>query len=358
MRWSKTASGALVGMGLLCTALWWSFSGAASPARGGPPPSPIQERKPEETPREGGGGAPAASNATGLPGTQQEHGRLLREQLQRQLGNTLQRLSARMDFAMTPGRMLESMLARRCAPVRHHAGELAADPSSPPDADALCRALVFAALQERFGLPGDITAEQFWSTLPRIDAEYERLVVSRLGSASPEALAAAHEQFREARRRLAGEVLERAVFGLSDEVYQLGTQVEALVAERGTPLQRKVDSFRSELQRMESEHHIPIASVLEPIELARFELRIREASGPVGEDERRAVLGHYAGADAARSHLEYQQERQARDERLDAFNREREQALRELAASGLTAEQLRQRMPELDQRLLRKHQLQ
>jgi len=69
------------------------------------------------------------------------------------------------------------------------------------------------------------------------------------------------------------------------------------------------------------------------------------------------VLERYAGAEVAQRYLEHQREQEDRTERLRAFNQERDQLLEQLSREGLTPEQLRQRMAELDPPLFDKYHL-
>jgi hypothetical protein len=69
-------------------------------------------------------------------------------------------------------------------------------------------------------------------------------------------------------------------------------------------------------------------------------------------------MERYAAPDVARRYLEHQQEQQDRSERLRAFNQERDQLLEQLARAGLTPEQRRQRMTEIDSQLFKKYHLQ
>ncbi|HYO55612.1 lipase secretion chaperone [Archangium sp.] len=289
--------------------------------------------------------APAAGGTTeaAAPDSRELEARLLVAQARHRLGTAYERAAARGDFSLTPGRILKSLLDRRCGALRR---------------DTDCHGLLFAYLKERFALPDDLTQERLWSMLERVDAEYDRLVVRHLPFASDEAFLAAHERFREARRDILGPSLERRLLGLSDELFQLPYRVDRLVTDSHTPVEQKLAAYQEMLQRFESEHGVRLASVVEPVELAKLELRIRETAGPLGPEQQRAVLERHAGSESTGRYLEHQQEQQDRSERLNAFNQERARLLEQMTRSGLTPEQLRQWMPAVDQQLLVKYQLQ
>jgi hypothetical protein len=103
---------------------------------------------------------------------------------------------------------------------------------------------------------------------------------------------------------------------------------------------------------------VRLGSVVEPVELAKHALRLHETAGPLGPEQQQAVLERYASPEVARRYLEHQQEQRDRSERLRAFNQERDQLLEQLAGAGLTPEQRRQRMTEIDQQLFEKYHLQ
>lgn len=304
----------------------------------------------------GGAGADAA------PDEREIKARLLVARVRQRLGSAYERAAARGDFALTPGRILKSLLDRRCGELLRHTGELAPYQSllqlDGPGITGPCQGLLFAWMKERFALPDDLTQERLWSMLERVDAEYERLVVGRLPFASDEAFLAAHERFREARRDILDPSLDRKLFGLSDELFQLPSRVDHLVADSHLTVEQKLTAYQELLQRLESEHGVRPGSVVEPVELARFELRIRETAGPLGPEQQRAVFERHAGSESALRYLEHQREQRDRSERLNAFNQERERLLEQMTRSGLTPEQQRQRMPAIDRQLLVKYQLQ
>jgi hypothetical protein len=296
------------------------------------------------------------------PDAREIKARLLVAQVRHRLGTAYESAAARGDFALTPSRILKSLLDRRCGALLRHGEELAPYrtqllPGGPDGADP-CQGLLFAYLKERFAFPDDLTPERLWSMLERVDAEYDRLVVKRLPFASDEALLAAHERFREARRDILGPSLERSLLGLSDELFQLPYRVDRLVTDSHTSVEQKLAAFQELLQRFEREHGVRLASVMEPVELAKLELRIRETAGPLGPEQQRAVYERHAGSESTGRYLAHQQEQRDRSERLKAFNQERERLLEQMTRSGLTPEQLRQRMPAIDQQLLVKYQLQ
>lgn len=260
------------------------------------------------------GGQPPATVATsaeaGPPGRQ--------EGLQQRLRARFERLSARGDFGMAPRRMLAGLLARGCpaAPPPASGGD------SPGEDEARCRALLFSILREREGFPRELTEADLWEVLTHIDAAAGAQLFTPSAQASIEAFAAAYERFREERRRLAGDALEHALFGLSDELMRLPTQVAALAREDATPLPQRLEAFRQHLTDIEASYGVELARVMEPVELARLELRLRESSGAVDAAAQRGVLEHYLGPERAREYLAAREAQQSLHERLEAFNRE------------------------------------
>jgi Proteobacterial lipase chaperone protein len=183
-------------------------------------------------------------------------------------------------------------------------------------------------------------------------------VVRDAFTASESGYLAAVERFREARRHILGAELDARLFGLSDDVLLLPSQVDTLLRDPGASVEQNVATWQAELRRSEREHGVRLAELLEPMDLARQELRLRESAGPLDDEARRAVLERHAGPEVASKELEFRRDQHERAERLSAFNAEREQLLAKLRAEGLTAEQLRERLPEIDQRLFEKYHLQ
>ncbi|WP_164020253.1 lipase secretion chaperone [Pyxidicoccus trucidator] len=358
---------------LMCAALlgltaWWyveASESSASPAGRGGAASASEHSARARSPvarEEGKTAAAGGPTEATAPEAEEIKARLLVAQLRQRLGTAYERTAAGGDFALTPSRLLKSLLDRRCGALRRNLEELAPYRAQlqleGPDGAAACQSLLFSWLKERFAFPDDLTQERLWSMLEQVDAEYERLVVRQLPFASDEALLAAHERFREARRGILGPSIERQLFGLSDDLFQLPHQVDRLVTNSHTSVDQKLAAYREWLQRLESEHGVQLASVVEPLELAKLELRIRETAGPLGPEQQRAVYERHAGSESSLRYLEHQREQTERSERLSAFNQERARLLEQLTRSGLTPEQLRQRMPAIDQQLLVKYQLQ
>ncbi|MCY1077330.1 lipase secretion chaperone [Archangium lansingense] len=285
--------------------------------------------------------AGASTGAAAQP--REPEARFLVAQPSQTLVQAYERAAARGDFGMAPGRILESLRDRYCGSPQRGADE--------------CRGLLFAYLQERFALPEEVTSVAFWSMLARIDAEFDRLVTSNPRSHSDAEFLAVHERFREARRDIAGAALDRRLFGLSDDLLDLPQRVGELAGDSRMPLEQKLAAYQDALQRIEHEHGVRLMSVMEPVELARHELRIREAADVLGPEQRREVLERYTGPEYARRYLDYHQEQQTRSERLKAFNQERDLLLKQLASES-SPEQLRQRMLAVDQRLFEKYDLQ
>ncbi len=364
MRAPSKAIGVLACVALLGLTAWRyvadSESGAASASR---PPVPVASGNSQArslvTGKEGTTAAAAGGpTEASSPDSRELEARLLVAQARHRLGTAYERAAARGDFALTPSRILKSLLDRRCGALRRHTEELAPYRARLlPDGADPCHALLFSYLKERFALPDDITQERLWSMLERVDAEYDRLVVRQLPFASDDAFLAAHERFREARRDLLGPSLDQRLLGLSDELFQLPYRVDHLVTDSQAPVEQKLAAYQELLQRLEHEHGVRLASVVEPVELAKFELRIRETAGPVEPEQQRAVLERHAGSESTGRYLEHQQEQRDRSERLSAFNQERARLLEQMTRSGLTPEQLRQRMPAIDRQLLTKYQL-
>ncbi len=282
-------------------------------------------------------------------------------QVRHSLERVWRRAAAQGDFSLAPGHILQSILDRRCGLVEAHASELRAwmpqwGLEGTTGAE-LCRSLLFSSLRERLALPDELTSARLWSLLEQVDAAYEQLVVGDASSASESGYFAAVEHFREARRRILGPELDSRLFGLSDDMLLLPSKVDALLLSPGASVEQNVAAWQAELRRIESEHGVRLSELLEPMELARQELRLRESAGPLDEEARRAVMERRAGPEVAARQLEFRQEQQDRAERLSAFNAERDQLLARLRGEGLTPEQLRERLPEIDQRLFEKYHL-
>ena len=154
-----------------------------------------------------------------------------------------------------------------------------------------------------------------------------------------------------------GADLDRRLFGLADEVLHLPFQVEDLLRDTNLSSEQKLAAYGAALQRIEREHGVRLASVVEPVELGKHALRLHETAGPLEPEQRQAVLERFAGPGSSRRYLEHQQEQQDQSERLRAFNQERDQLLEQLARAGLTPEQHRQRMSEIDSQLFEKYHL-
>jgi hypothetical protein len=260
------------------------------------------------------------------------------------LARAFERAAADGDFALAPGRILKSLVDRRCG-------------LDGPASANVCRALLFSVLKERLALPEDVSQERLWDMLAQVDAAYERLVIGDPAAAREEAFRAAYTRFQEARRGIVGPELDRHLFGLADEVLTLPFQVDDLLRDSRVPPGQKLAAYEGTLQRIEREHGVRLASVMEPVELAKHALRLHETAGPLSPEQQQAVLERYTGAQVAQRHLEHQREQQERAERLRAFNQERDHLLEQLSREGLTPEQLRQRMAELDPPLFEKHRL-
>jgi hypothetical protein len=296
-----------------------------------------------------------------LPEAQEIKVQLLVAKAQLALGQAYERAATRGDFALAPGRILRSLLDRRCGLVQRHAAELSVYRArrglEGADSASVCRELLFSHLKERLGLPEDTSQARFWELLEQVDAAYERLVIADPTTARDEAFRAAYERFREARRAIVGPELDRRLFGLADEVLLLPFQVDDLLRDARASTEQKLAAYEGTLQRIEREHGIGLASVVEPVELAKHALRLQETAGPMEPEQQRAVLERYAGAEVAQRYLEHQREQLERSERLRAFNQERDQLLEQLSREGLTPEQRRQRMAEMDPPLFEKYRL-
>lgn len=333
----KVWLGALACLAILGSVVWWSFS----PQLPSESPPPVN-RLPAASAMNPASGAKltAAAVASDL---EEVKARLLREQTQRMLAAAYQRAAAQPDFAMAPGRVLRSLLERRCPP-----------PLRDPER---CRSLLFAYLKERFSFPESITPAKLWALLDQVDAESDRTLVKPSAAASDEAFLAAYERFAGTRRGILGESLDRQLFGLADGLLHLPHQVRELAAETRNSPEQKLAAYHRLLEQLQLDHGVALATVVEPVELAKLELQIREASGALRLEQRQAVLQAYTSAEYARRYVAHQQAQESRSERLKAFNQEREQVLKRLADTGLTSEQLRQKMPEIDRQLLEKYQL-
>jgi hypothetical protein len=288
--------------------------------------------------------------------------RVLVAKVRASLGRSYERVSSQGDFALAPGRLLQSLLERRCGLVRRHVEELSAHREqlglTGPDAEGFCRDLLFSLLQERLSLPEGTSQARFWESLERVDEAAARQVLGNPSASSGEAFHAAYERFRRERREVVGPEVERRLFGLPDELVRLPLQVDALVNDPQLTPGQRLATYESALQRIEQEYGVTLASVVEPLDLAKHALRLHETAGALGPAQRQAILEQYAGSETTRRYLEHQWEQQDRDERLRAFNQERARLLEQLTRAGLTPEQLRERMPGIDQQLFEKYHLQ
>lgn len=316
----------------------------------------------------GGQGSLAAAPVAGAVGgnesvtAQELQAGLLVAQVSHGLGSALRRAASQGDFGLAPARILESLLKKRCGLLERHADAVALHGErlglEGKTGAELCRSLLLQRMKEQFALGEDVPPERLWELLGQVDAEYARLVVKELESHPGGSAEAARERFRAARRELLGPELTRRLFGLSDDLLRLPERVDALLADASLPRERKVEAWQGLLQQVEREHGVRLSTVVEPVDLARLELKLREAEGPLDAARRQEVLERYMGSESARRHLEHQQQQQALEARLEAFNRERQQRLVEMAAAGLTPEEQRARMPELDRQLFEKYHLQ
>ncbi|QRN95904.1 hypothetical protein JRI60_43825 [Archangium violaceum] len=355
MRMDVRVLGVLVGMVLAGWVTWRS-----------PADSPVVPQTPSTS--DGPDSRVASPTAWGAPtasaslDARELELRVLVAKVRASLGRSYERVSSRGDFALAPGRLLQGLLERRCGLVRRHVEELSAHRErlglTGPDAEAFCRDLLFSLLQERLSLPEGTSQARFWESLERVDEAATRHVLGNPSASSREAFHAAYERFRQERRELVGPDVERRLFGLSDELVRLPLQVDALVNDPGlTPAQR-IATYEGALQHVEQEYGVALASVVEPLDLAKNALRLHETAGALGPAQRQAILEQYAGPETTRRYLEHQLEQQDRDERLRAFNQERDRLLEQLTRVGLTPEQLRERMPGIDQQLFEKYHLQ
>jgi lipase chaperone protein len=363
MRMDVRVLGVLVGAVLLGLAVWWSpvdaVAVARAPSSPGGPGGRAASLPGTRRPAPPAWSAPAAS--ANLDAREAEL-RVLLAKVRASLGRSYERASSQGDFALAPGHILESLLERRCGLVRRHVEELTAHRErlglTGPDAEGFCRDLLFSLLQERLSLPEGTSQARFWESLTRVDEAAARHVLAEPSTSRGETIRAAYERFRQERRDLVGPDVERRLFGLSDEMVRLPFQVDELVNDsRLSPAQRMA-AYEDMLQRMGREYGVELASVVEPLELAKNALRLHETAGALGPAQQQAILETYAGPETTRLYLEHQMEQQDRDERLRAFNQERDRLLEQLTRAGLTPEQLRERMPGIDQQLFKKYQLQ
>ncbi|ADO70771.1 lipase secretion chaperone [Stigmatella aurantiaca] len=343
---------------LVCVTLWGGVAGSFRPPapEKTPLPSPLPSPPPTALHPER-----TASPSAPLPEAEHLQAQLLVAQVRQSLEQVSRRATAQGDFALAPNRVLRSLLARRCGLVERHAEALLARREAlgleGENGAELCSGLLFRSLQKRLSLPEDLSQASFWRSLEQVDATYEQLVVNDPSSAQDEGYFSAIERFRQERRRRLGQELDARLFGLPDEMLRLPAEVSALLKNPETSGDEKVAAWQGLLQRVEQAHGVRLVDVMEPVELARQELRLRESAGPLDEATRHAVLEHHAGTEVAQRDQEHRREQEARGERLRAFNTERERILAELSRTGLTPEQLRQRMPEIDQRLIEQYQL-
>lgn len=345
MRGLTKASGLLLCLVFLGLAAGWNLASPVQPTDGA---STALSTVSAATPPGNGVGSRRAPGVAGMAGAptstaappRESEARFLAAQAPPTLVQAYERAAASGDFGMAPGRILESLLDRHCGSPRRQASE--------------CHGLLFAYLQERLSLPEELTSAAFWSMLERIDAEFDRLVTNNPRSHSDAGFLTVHERFREARRDIVGPALDRHLFGLSDDLLHLPHRVGELARDSRMPLEQKLAAYQDALHRLEDEHRVRLVSVMEPVELAKHELSIREAAAVLGAEQRREVLERYTGPEYARRYLDHHREQQARSERLKAFNQEREFLLKQLVSES-SPEQLRQRMLAVDQRLFEKY---
>ncbi len=363
MRMDVRVLGVLVGAILLGLVLRGSPADSVAVAQAPSPPDGAGGHAPSlagsRRPAPPAGSAPAASAALNA---RELELRMLVARVRASLGRRFERASSQGDFALAPGQILAGLLQRRCGLLRPHVEELTAHRErlglTGPDAEGFCRDLLFSLLRERLSLPEGTSQARFWESLARVDEAAARHVLGAPADSRGEAFREAYERFRRERRELVGPDVERGLFGLSDELVRLPFQVDALVEDaRLSPAQR-LEAYEDLLQRISREHGVELASVVEPLELAKNALRLHETAGTLGPAQRQAILERYAGPESTRLYLEHQMEQQDRDERLRAFNQERERLLEQLTRAGLTPEQLRERMPGIDQQLFQKYHLQ
>lgn len=276
--------------------------------------------------------------------------RMLMAKVRASLGRSYERASSQGDFALAPGHILDGLLARRCGLMRRHV--------SGADADGPCRELLFSLLQERLSLPEGTSQARFWESLARVDEAAERHVLGEASSSRGEAFRAAYERFREERQEIVGPDVERGLFGLSDELVRLPFLVDDLVSDSRLSPEQRMAAYEDVLQRISRDYGVVLASVVEPLELAKQALRLHGTAGALGSAQQQAILERFAGPETTRLYLEHQMEQQDRGERLRAFNQERARLLEQLTRAGLSPEQLRERMPAIDQQLFEKYHLQ
>ncbi|MCY1080253.1 lipase secretion chaperone [Archangium lansingense] len=363
MRMDMRVLGVLLGAVLLGFVLWWSLSDSVAVAQ--PPSTPggsgdrASSLAGTRRPAQPAWSAPAAS--ANLDSRELEL-RMLVAKVRASLGRSYERASSQGDFALAPGRILKGLLERRCGLVRRHAEELSAHREqlglTGPDAEGFCRDLLFSLLQERHSLPEGTSQARFWESLARVDEAAARHVLAEPSASRGETFLAAYERFRQERRDLVGPGVERKLFGLSDELVRLPFQVDELVNDPRPSPEQRMATYENVLQRIGQEYGVELASVVEPLELAKNALRLHETAGALGLAQQQAILEKYAGSETTRLYLEHQLEQQDRGERLRAFNQERDRLLEQLTRAGLTPEQLRERMPEIDQQLFEKYNLQ
>ncbi|HEX5749987.1 MAG TPA: lipase secretion chaperone [Archangium sp.] len=347
MRVGVRVLGVLSGAVLLGLAAGWSSTHSVAVARA---PSTPDGQVPSRTgtPRP----APPARNAPApsenLDARELEL-RMRVANVRASLGRSYERASSQGDFALAPGHILESLLERRCGLVRlgltgSNAGEF-------------CRELLFSLLRERLSLPEGTSQARFWESLTRVDEAAARHGLGASPVSGGEAFHVAYERFRQERRDIVGPDVEQRLFGLSDELVRLPFLVDELVNDSRLSPEQRMAAYDGLLQSISRDHGVELASVVEPLELAKNALRLHGPAGALGPAQQQAILERYAGPEVTRLHLEHQLEQQDRGERLRAFNQERDRLLRQLTRAGLTPEQLRERMPGLDQQLFEKYQL-
>ncbi len=363
-----TTPGLLWALALLGLAAGWSALAPGPEARssserstqGATAPPSVSEAPPQASPEAPTEGLAPAGAAELDPRFIQAQLRVARARAM--LGAAYERTAAGGDFALAPGRLLRSFLEKRCGRVRRHAEELGPWREQlglgAQEGEDLCQSLLFAYLRERHGLPAELTPARLWSLLEQVDTAYARLVTDNPRAASDEGFLAAAGHYRQVRRDIVGPELDARLFGLSDGLFRLPAEAHRIARDTSASPAQRLAAWEQLLRQLEETHAVKLASVVEPVELARHELRIREAEGPLGPEQRRAVLERYTSPEYARHFLEHQQQEQSHRQRLEAFHAEREQLLAQLTAQGLTPEQLRERMPGIDQHLFTKYHLQ
>jgi len=296
---------------------------------------------------------------------------LFLEQSKKVLKEQFEKLLPRADFAMMPAKMLNSFLAKRCIKLRHqeqnHPKMKAFYPKNLQNSEDLCRSLVFGIIQQKTQLADQLDSAQFWGLLQQIDEVFSDSFIANNIELNQASLNAGYQAFQTTRKLILGENLDQHLFGLSDDVFYLPSMVTEISLLSDVTLAEKIALFDAHIRQIERHHNITSTDILEPIEFAKMEIRIYQAtlqentslegSSELLAEFKESAMAKYMGHLKAEQYLTYQKEESLRITRLNQFNLEREDMLDQARIEGISEEQLPLRMQSIDKQLFKKYLL-